>query len=285
MAHHVPHSVQEKLFHENYLNGARLGIEMSDEDITEEILEPSNHIAISQNRQAKNIADIGKELMRNVIMWNAGFRSPERTKGTPEWKQALKNNFIYITQLVAPDPYKEKKKWAKHLERARDLTIEEICPRWQTEAQQCTKCRKICGIVNNAIEKKKNPRAAWLTEQAYRWLQSLEIQKAHSRQLFIQIETHTFPPKQAIQIAHHVFLRGSGKLDSFVKHLKKKNCPMISQLINAHHGTVGILISCLLSQLLLTGTISTLPCLPVQYAYQYTYVVCILRRYPGYVFQ
>merc|ERR1711924_461881 len=127
--------------------------------------------------------DVYKQLIREIVdvirplvtKWNAesGFEKAVRDK---KWKHVFKQIFVHLTQLATGDPAKQKKMWRQDLEKAANQTIVAICPEWATKPTD--KC--ISEQIQNAANRKTNPRPEWLRERAHTWLQSMspELQKS-----------------------------------------------------------------------------------------------------------
>ena len=183
----------------------------------------------------KWIADIANDIFPFVIAWNekVHFRCSEG-RGTQVWKQILKNNFVRLTQFTSQNP-RQRKLWKEDLVTARDLTVEKICPNWQTKEKDSQIHGWIHQTVQKMLAKGKSPRADWLQEKAYAWLQSLSLKVQKAEGDVVQVGTEEFPSGLAIQIAHHSFQRG-GKFPTFMKYLQKRTNPKVKQLIKAHEG-------------------------------------------------
>ena len=180
------------------------------------------------------IPDIVNRILPSVVKWNDEFRPRAGKKKTPGWKQILKNKFVHL-QLTS-DP-RQHKQWREQLATAETLAIEQVCPNWQTkENESAISIRK---MIREVINKKKSPRAGWLEEKAYAWLQSMspEIQKyKRDPSYLIQFGTERFRPESAIQIAHNIFLGECSKFQTFMNYVekRKRKDPAINELINAH---------------------------------------------------
>lgn len=160
-----------------------------------------------------------------AIKWNDEIRPSKTRTAGHEWKQLLKNKFVFLTQFESTEPSKQKKKWREDLVRAAKETVAEICPDWASEPAD----HAAYDLIMKEINKTKNPRQAWLSEKAYAWLKCPPP----------EIERMSWYPGHAIQVAHQLFLNGGGKFASFMKYLEKQKNPAIKDLIQAHAATMS----------------------------------------------
>ena len=167
----------------------------------------------------------------SVQEWSNGYRGTEGKKGSGECKQLFKNKFVNLTQFC-PHPSQRKRQWKQDLETAAEQTVKELCPNWQSDSNHHAIYRSIQATKAKAIH--KSPRQDWLSEKACAWLQSLELALQTPQ---IHVAGEVVHREKAIKIAHHIFLRGSGKFDSFMKYLvdkRRKHDKTINQLIEWH---------------------------------------------------
>ena len=156
--------------------------------------------------------------------WNPGL-SGSGVRGTAEWMQSLKDNFLQLTRFTSDDPGKRKRQWREDLTAAADQTVLEMCPDWATNLRD----RAIFDLIEKTKQRKKSPRQEWLREKAYAWLKWLPP----------ELQQQDWYPGHAIQVAHHLFLSGSGKFDVFLKHLRQRNNLKIIFLIRSHEGMLA----------------------------------------------
>ena len=131
--------------------------------------------------------------------------------------QLLKKFFLYLTRFGCDDPDKRKKHWREDLATAADQAVLQICPNWATN----TRDRAIFNLIEKAKQRKQSPRQEWLREKAYAWLKWLPP----------ELQQPAWYPGHAIQVAHHLFLSGSGKFHVFLKHLRQRKNLKIIYLI------------------------------------------------------
>ena len=111
-------------------------------------------------------------------------------------------------------------------------TVAIMCPNWQSDKQQRDMYQKI----QKEMQRAKNPTRDWMCEKAYAWLKWFADQPSHNTLWWYPL---------AIQVAYELFLGGSGKFESFMKYLKKRNHSQITKLIQRHESmTVGTLGLC-----------------------------------------
>ena len=168
--------------------------------------------------------------------------------------QALKNKFVDLTQF-AHDPLQQKLLWKTDIQLAADDAINKTCPHWESDKKD--------RVIYNTIQKTKekalwyNRRRDWLFEKARAWLQVLagEVQSPEiNPDNQINYAGEEFHPRQAIDIAYYIFLRGTGKIESFVRDLERKVDKNIHKFINAYKGhLLGEL------QVLLLSNVSNIP--------------------------
>ena len=139
--------------------------------------------------------------------------------------QSLKDNFLQLTRFTSDDPGKRKRQWREDLTAAADQTVLEMCPDWANNPRD----RAIFDLIEKTKQRKKSPRQEWLREKAYAWLKWLPP----------ELQQQDWYPGHAIQVAHHLFLSGSGKFDVFLKHLRQRNNLKIIFLIRSHEGMLA----------------------------------------------
>ena len=187
--------------------------------------------------------------------WSFNYYGTKGKKRCPKGVQALKNKFVDLTQF-AHDPLRKKSLWKADLQRAADEAINEACPHWQTDKKD----RSIYDLIQKTKEKAllNNRRRDWLFEKAGAWLQVLagEVQSPTiNPDDQIKYAGEKFPTRQAIDIAYYIFLRGTGKIESFVRDLERKVDKNIHKFINAYKGhSLGEL------QVLLLSTVACISC-------------------------
>ena len=162
----------------------------------------------AQQPQQICLVTIAHQLKPIVIKWNSEFHC-SGVRGATEWKQLLKNNFVYLTQFASDHPGTRKKWWKADLTTAATQAIAKMCPNWPTNPTE----RVTYNLILQAARKTSSPRQDWLREKAYTWLKCLPP----------ELQTSIWYPDHAIEVAHQLFLNGSGKFHSFMKHLKKSN--------------------------------------------------------------
>ena len=142
---------------------------------------------------------------------------------------------MYLTRFKYPDQRRKcwrRKCWREDLLETANQTVAQICPNWGSNSQD----RAIYDLIQNEAQRSTNPRRDWLFERAYMWLKLLALQPPQNAPC---------PPVLAVQVAYQLFLSGpTGKIESFVKFLKKKKQPQIDQFVTAYEeviaGTMGL---------------------------------------------
>ena len=163
------------------------------------------------------IADIANQLRKSVGEWI--LQSDVRTG--KKWKQILRKNFVFLTQFTNKGGRQQH--WQIDLGTAIEVTMQLVCPNWQTDSNHNKIYIEIQDKVNKMLQTKKSPRQDWLFQTAYFWLKSLNT----GSQRFV------WYPQQAIPVAHAVFA-SSGKFESFMNYMKRPaRRPHIKQLIEA----------------------------------------------------
>ena len=167
------------------------------------------------------IRDLARQSRKSVTEWilNCNVRTGK------EWKQILRNRFVYLTQFTNQGGRNQF--WQKDLHKAAQQTVTQICPDWQNsnDSDRATHT-EIQDRVKKLIESKKSPRQDWLFQTAYFWLKSLDAETQNS----------IWYPQQAIPMAHAIFA-SSGKFRSFMNYMKRdlrRRQPPINQLIEAY---------------------------------------------------
>ena len=128
----------------------------------------------------------------------------------------LKNKFVFLTQLSAQDPNKQRNKWKADLTTAAQETLAELCPRGNSDPEYNT----LKSLITNEIPK-NNRRHEWLTQKSQAWLISLTDEVHGSSWWF---------PHYAFQVAHELFLKPAGDFDTFVSKLGKQKQSEIQKL-------------------------------------------------------
>ena len=162
-------------------------------------------------------AKIAEGLRQQVGLWIPG----SYYKGE-EWRKTFKNEFVFLTQFVHPG--RRGKFWKDDLEVAAENTIEKHCPNWEND--ECE--REVYDKITEEKEKSKNksPRQGWLWEKAHWWLLHWLSCSEH--------KSASWYPHQAIRVAFALFLSDCGKIESFVRYLKRRNTPGIGALVKGH---------------------------------------------------
>ena len=170
---------------------------------------------------------IATVVRQHIVSWTGEVKKSE-------WKQSLKKKFDHITQFARHDSHQRKSKWKEDLIEASRQVVEEVCPKWQVEESH----RKIHDKIQAEVQKGMEtcPRRDWLYEKACAWLQSLASEVKKSK---MHVAQQVFDPGYTIKIAYHIFLRGAGNFEPFVKYLERRgrNNETIKQLIQAHNGS------------------------------------------------
>ena len=174
-----------------------------------------------KNKVAPYVA-IQAQIQSSVTKWHDEIICKDFGR-VKKCKQMLKKKFVKLNQLACANPVAQKKLWRKDLEKAGKETIAVLCPDWQNDPAH----RSIYEMISKDMNLKKCPRRDWLQETACTWLESGEFRNAD------------WYPNEAIRVAHQIFLRGTNKLPTFIKNLRKKKSPIISSLIEAWEATQG----------------------------------------------
>ena len=181
---------------------------------------PSATAAGAANTQhPMNPVDIAKGLHKSVIKWNSEYKGSGGRGPSSQWMQQLKNNFTFLMRFQNPNDRQES--WQQHLEKAANLTIEQMCPNREFDNEQ----RAMYESIRQKGLSTRCPISNWLNEKAYAWLKWLS--KKPERPIWY--------PVHAIEVAYELFLRGTlGKFSTFRKKLAEKSSPEIREMLQAH---------------------------------------------------
>ena len=184
------------------------------------------------------IAAIAKKIMPSVRIWSYHYSGAKGKKSAPKGVQSLKNKFVELTQF-AHDPLQRRLQWKIDMETASNDAVNETCPNWETEKKDLMIYRLIQETKDRALI--TNRRQEWLWQKACTWLGSLARETENPEfnpDYQIYVGREEFSPRQAISIAYYIFLRGAGKIESFVRYLEKRNNKSINGFIKAHKGSL-----------------------------------------------
>ena len=182
------------------------------------------------------IEAIARKITPTVRIWSYTYDGTRGTRGCQRGVQALKNEFVDLTQFQH-DPVQRRLQWKEDMEQAAVDAVSKACPNWKMNANDL--------IVYNTIQKAKekalwnNRRRHWLLEKARAWLLSL-AREVKSPQINPDFEIHVagevFHARETISIAYYIFLRGAGEIESFVRYLENSGNKNVIKFTKAYKG-------------------------------------------------
>ena len=195
----------------------------------------TNHVFKDQQKNLTPTAPcVIKRLKKKVKKWNNNFIKGPNGRGAPEWKQSIKNIFVRLTQLDTDNPAERKQDWRKDLERAAAETKSKLRKERKTNKTH----PRIYKLITKETRRKASPRVTWLREKAHAWLQYISVHR--------EAREESWYPKQAIQVAHQIFLDGSGikkcfkKFVNYLKNRTKRKKTVIADLLKKHEAAMGL---------------------------------------------